>query len=65
MEQKYIKVDLSWTSGHAYIKGNEEADRLAKETSFEAAAMKRETDVVTLADIKQVAVKMGLSHWHF
>ena len=33
--------------------------------SFEAAAIKSDTDVVTMADIKQAAVKMGLSQWHF
>ena len=63
MEQKNIKVDISWTPGHANIKGNEEADRLAKEASLEAADMKRDTEVVTMADIKQAAVKMGLSQW--
>ena len=62
-EQKNIKVDLSWTPVHANIKGNEEADRLAKEASLEAAAMKSDTEVVTMADIKQAAVKMGLSQW--
>ena len=63
LEQKNIKVDISWTPGHANIKGNEEADRLAKEASLEAAAMKSDTEVVTMADIKQAAVKMGLSQW--
>ena len=63
MEQKNIKVNISWTPGHANIKGNEEADRLAKEASLEAAAMKSDTEVVTMADIKQAAVKMGLSQW--
>ena len=63
LEQKDIKVDISWTPGHANIKGNEEADRLAKEASCEAAAMTSDTDVVTMTDIKQAAVKMGLSQW--
>ena len=63
LEQKNIKVDISWTPGHANIKGNEKADRLAKEASLEAAAMKSDTEVVTMADIKQAAVKMGLSQW--
>ena len=43
---KNIKVDISWTPGHVNIKGNEEADRLAKEVSLEAAAMKSDTDFV-------------------
>ena len=58
LEQKNITVN-----GHTNIKGNEEADRLAKEASCEAATMKSDTDVVTMADIKQAAVKMGLSQW--
>ena len=63
LEQKNISVNISWTPGHANIKGNEEADRLAKEASCEAATMKSDTDVVTMADIKQAAVKMCLSQW--
>ena len=51
------------TPGLANINGNEEADRLAKEASCEAAAMTSDTDVVTMTDIKQAAVKMGLSQW--
>ena len=58
LEQKDIKVDISWTPGHANIKGNEEADRLAKEASCEAAAMTSDTDEVTMTDIKQ-------SKWDF
>ena len=61
LEKKNIKLDISWTPGHANIKGNEEVDRLAKEASLEPAAMKSDTEVVTMADIKQTAVKMGLS----
>ena len=49
----------------AMKKGNEEAGRLVKEASCEEAAMKSDTDVVTITDIKQVAVKIGLSQWHF
>ena len=63
LEYKNIMVNISWTPGHANIKGNEEADRLAKEASCEAATMKSDTDVVTMADIKQAAVRLGLSQW--
>ena len=38
-------------------------DRQAKEASCEAAAMNSDTDVVTMTDIKQATVKMGLSQW--
>ena len=58
-----LKVTGSKTPGHANIKGNEEADRPAKEASLEAAAMKSDTEVVTMADIKHAAVKMGLTQW--
>ena len=63
LEQKNISFNISWTHGQANIKGNGEADRLAKDASYEAAAMKSDTDVVmvTIADIKQAAFKMGLS----
>ena len=63
LEQKNTKVDISSTPGHAHIKGNKEADILAKEASSEAAAMKSGTCVVTMADIKQASVKMCLSQW--
>ena len=36
---------------------NEEAHRLAKEASSEAAEMKIETEIVTMADIQQAASK--------
>ena len=42
--------------------GNEEADRLIKEASSEAATMSCETQMVTMmADVKQSATLMGLS----
>ena len=49
-------MDISCTPGHANIKDNEEADRLAKEVSGEAAALKSDTDTVTMVNIKQTAV---------
>ena len=63
LEHNHIMVDISWTPGHANLKGNEEADRLAKEASCEAATMKSDTDVVIMADIKQAAGKLGLAQW--
>ena len=53
IEESDIRVNISWTPVHANIKGNEEADRLAKKASSEAASMKSENDVVTIVDIKQ------------
>ena len=53
--------DRGWGVCKDLGKKLEEADRLAKEASLGAAAMKSDTEVVTMADIKQAAVKMGLS----
>ena len=63
LEKRNTTVHISWTPGHANIKGNEEADRLAKEASSEAATMTSESQIVTMADIKQAAIKLGLSQW--
>ena len=63
LKNKNISVHISWTPGHANIKGNEEADRLAKEASSEAATMSDETQTVTMADVKQSATLTGLSQW--
>ena len=44
-------------SGHAEIRGNEEADRLAKEASKGAESMSDENKCISLAEFKQ-AVKV-------
>ena len=54
MEWKDVKIDMYCTPSHANIKGNEEADRLAKEASGED-----KTDQVTMADIKQTTARNG------
>ena len=56
-------MDVPWTPGHANIKGNEGADSVAKEASYEASTMNSDihVDVVTMADIKQAAVKILIS----
>ena len=46
-----VNVEISWTPGHSDIKGNEYADKLAKEAEEEA---KEKTDippVLTMGDI--------------
>ena len=48
LENKNISVNISWTPGNANIKGNKEADRLAKEASSEATTMSCETQTVIM-----------------
>ena len=36
MREAGIEVEISWTPGHADIKGNEEADQMAKAAAEEA-----------------------------
>ena len=63
LQNKNISVHISWPPGHANIKRNEEADRLAKEALSEAATFSDETQTVTMADVNQSATLMGLSQW--
>ena len=65
MEQikKGTETDIKWTPGHAEIKGNEEADTLAKEASKEAESMTDEDKTVWQAEFKQAAKAHSLTTW--
>ena len=60
-----IEVEISWTPGHANIRGNEEADRMAKEAAEEAKE-KGESELppaTTLCDVKAAAKESGYKKW--
>ena len=60
---KGIDIEIKWTPGHAEIKGNEEADRLAKEASKEAELMTDEGACISQPELKQAAKTHGLTVW--
>ena len=63
VKRKDIDIEIKWTPGHAEIRGNEEADRLAKEASKEAESVLDENNCISLAEFKQAAKALGLSMW--
>ena len=58
-----IDIEIKWTLGHAEIKGNEEADRLAKEVSKEAELMTDEGACISQPELKQAAKTHRLTVW--
>ena len=63
LEKSGVSVELSWTPGHADIKGNEQADRLAKEAAKEAKEKEELPPVISLGDVKEAAKKSGFVKW--
>ena len=60
-----VEVEISWTPGHADIKGNEKEDQMAKEAAQEAKE-KTESELppsTTLCDVKIAARKSGCKKW--
>ena len=63
LEQAGVKVEISWTPGHSDIKGNELADKLAKEAAEEAKEKKDLPPVITMGDVKTAARESGRKKW--
>ena len=63
VKRKGIEIEIKWTQGHAEIRGNEEADRLAKEASKEEESMSDENKCISLAEFEQAAKAHGLFMW--
>ena len=63
LEESGVKVEISWTPGHSDIKGNEYADKLAKETADEAKERIDLPPVITMGDIKTAARESGMKKW--
>ena len=46
LKEAGVEVQISWTPGHADIKGNDQADRLAKEAAQEAVRVTSSNDTM-------------------
>ena len=58
-----VEVELSWSPGHANIKGNEYADQLAKEAAQEAKDAEDLWAVTSFGDVKLAAKESGIMKW--
>ena len=65
LEQSGVKFEISWTPGHSdiHVKGNEYADKLAKEAAEEAKERKYLPPVITMKDIKTAVRESGRKKW--
>ena len=59
LEEKKITVEVSWSPGHADIKGNDYVDKLAKEAAQEAKDSEQLPAVISLGDVKSAAKESG------
>ena len=50
-----VEVKIQWSPGHANIRGNEMADRLAKEAAKEAEEMTDDIGIASQSDVKSAA----------
>ena len=58
-----MAMKLLYLPGHAQIKGNKIADKLAKEAATEATEMESELTMTTHEDIRKAAHETCLSKW--
>ena len=63
LEEKKVTVEVSWSPGHADIKGNEYADKLAKEAAQEAMDSEQLPAVILLGDVKSSAKESRKKKW--
>ena len=63
LEEVNVKVELSWSPGHADIKGNEHADRLGKKAAQEAKEAEQLPAVISLGDVKSAAKESVKKKW--
>ena len=63
LKQSGVDLEVSWTPEHADMKGNELADKLAKEAAEEAKEMYDSSVVVTMEDVKSATKKIGIKKW--
>ncbi len=63
IQSKGITVNISWTPGHAGIRGNEIADSLAKAGATEAQNTDEEEGITSYTDIKAAAKKSCMIKW--
>ena len=63
IKESGVDLEISWTPGHADIRGNELADKLAKEAAEEAKEMDDSSVVVTMEDVKSATKKFGIKKW--
>ena len=56
-------MELSWSPGHTDIKGNEHAEKLAKEAAQEAKEAEQLPAVISLGDVKSAAKESGKKKW--
>ncbi|VDI11801.1 Hypothetical predicted protein [Mytilus galloprovincialis] len=60
---KSTLINLNWTPGHANIKGNDEADSLAKEAAKDAEILAVDDIVFTKQDVKKAARNSVTKKW--
>ena len=52
-----------WSTGLIDIRGNEIADKLAKETAYKAITHDKNTQMVSVKEIKQASKQRQLHRW--